>query len=118
LEAALAAARQVGDLQATAYASAFLGHALYYLGEADQGHALVETALRLHMECGDPIGAAMALTQLGSRYLHSGQLTAAAERFGECAQLAHGSGNVWAEKYARWGLGVTPWLFGRIVKIR
>jgi len=52
----------------------------------------------------------MALTQLGSRYLHSGQLTAAAERFGECAQLAHGSGNVWAEKYARWGLGVTAWL--------
>ena len=52
----------------------------------------------------------MALTQLGSRYLQSGQLTAAAERFSECAQLAHSSGNLWAEKYARWGLGVTAWL--------
>jgi DNA-binding NarL/FixJ family response regulator len=104
------AARQAGDLQAVAYASAFLVHALYYLGEADQAHALVETALRLHKECGDPIGAAMALTQLGSRYLYSGQLTAAAERFSECAQLAHRSGNLWAEKYARWGLGVTAWL--------
>jgi predicted ATPase/DNA-binding CsgD family transcriptional regulator len=110
LEAALAAARQAGDLRAVAYASGFLGHALYYLGEADEGDALAEAALGLHKECGDPIGAAMALTQLGSRYLHSGQLAAAAERFSECAELAHSSGNLWAEKYARWGLGVTAWL--------
>jgi non-specific serine/threonine protein kinase len=112
LEAALAVARQAGDLRAEAYASAFLGHALYYLGEGGQGQALVETALRLHKESGDHIGAAMALTQLGFAQLRAGELAAAAGMFGECARLAHSSGNLWAEKYARWGLAVTAWLRG------
>ena len=112
LEAALAAARQAGDLRAVAYASVFLGHALYYLGEADQGQALVETALRLHKESGDQIGAAMTLTQLGFAQLRAGEHAAAAELFSECARLARGSVNMWGEKYAWWGLGVTAWLRG------
>jgi predicted ATPase/DNA-binding NarL/FixJ family response regulator len=110
LEAALPAARQADDGQAVAYASAFLGYVLYRLGNAGQGRALAETALRLHQESGDQTGMAMSLTELGFMHLHSGNPTPAAERFRECAQLAESCGNVWGEKYARWGLGVTAWL--------
>lgn len=110
LEAALAAARRSGDPRAIAYASTFLGYVLYAQGEPDSGNTLAETALRLHQEAGDQIGVAMSLTQLGFIHLRAGEMTAAAERFGECARLATASGNVWAHKYARWGLGVTALL--------
>jgi predicted ATPase len=112
LEAALAAARQAGDLRAQAYASSFLGYGLYALGESERGHTLAETALRLHQQSGDQVGVTMSLTQMGFIHLRAGQMTAAAERFGECAQLARSSGNLWAEKYARWGQGVTAWRLG------
>jgi len=112
LEAALAAARQAGDPRALAYASAFLGYVLCALGELERGNALAETALRLHQQSGDQIGVTMSLTQMGFIHLRAGEMTAAAGRFGECAQLAQSSGNLWAEKYARWGLGVTAWQLG------
>jgi len=45
LEAALSAARTVGDVRAEAYASSFLGWDLYFLGDPGQGYALAQTGL-------------------------------------------------------------------------
>jgi predicted ATPase/DNA-binding CsgD family transcriptional regulator len=110
LEAGLSAAGRAGDVRATAYASTLLGLALYYLGESDQGPALVERSLMLHRQSADQVGVVLALAQLGFIHLCSGELEAAAECYGECARLAESCGNVWYQKYARWGLGVAAWL--------
>jgi predicted ATPase/DNA-binding NarL/FixJ family response regulator len=112
LEAGLSAARKAGDARAAAYASSYLSYVMYYLGEADQGNALAETALRMHRDCGDQIGVAMALTQLGSTHLHSGEPAAAAERFCDCARVCERSGNIWYQTYAQRGLGLATWLLG------
>ena len=45
LEAALSAARTVGDVRTEAYASSFLGWDLYFLGDPGQGYALAQTGL-------------------------------------------------------------------------
>src|SRR5215475_6633404 len=65
LETALAAARQAGDVQNVAYASSFLGYAMYWLGEEDRGRALAESALDLHQQSGDQVGVVLAQMQIG-----------------------------------------------------
>jgi predicted ATPase/DNA-binding CsgD family transcriptional regulator len=110
LEAALAAARHAGDAQDVAYASSFLGYALYYLGEEDQGHALAETALELHQQAGDQVGVVLAQMQFGYIHLCAGEARSAADWFGKCASTCESSGNTWYHAYARWGLGVAALL--------
>jgi predicted ATPase/DNA-binding CsgD family transcriptional regulator len=110
LEAALAAARHAGDAQDVAYASSFLGYALYYLGEEDQGHALAETALELHQQAGDQVGVVLAQMQFGYIHLCAGEARSAADWFGKCASTCESSGNTWYYAYARWGLGVAALL--------
>jgi predicted ATPase/DNA-binding CsgD family transcriptional regulator len=110
LEAALAAARHEGDAQDVAYASSFLGYALYYQGEEDQGHALAETALELHQQAGDQVGVVLAQMQFGYIHLCAGEARSAADWFGKCARTCESSGNTWYQAYARWGLGVAALL--------
>ena len=80
LEAALSAARTVGDVRAEAYASSFLGWDLYFLGDPGQGYPLGQTALWLHQQSADQIGVVLALA--GGR----------ADRCGRCGALGCGSG--------------------------
>jgi predicted ATPase/DNA-binding NarL/FixJ family response regulator len=110
LEAALAAARQAGDDQSVAYASGFLGYAMHWLGEEDQGHALAENALALHQRSGDQVGVVLAQMQIGFIHLCAGEAPSAADWFGECARTCESSGNTWYHAYARWGLGVAALL--------
>ena len=110
LEGALAAARRVGDVQDVAYASSFLGYAMYYLGEEDQGHALAENALELHQQAGDQVGVVLAQMQFGYIHLCAGEARSAADWFGKCARTCDSSGNSWYHAYARWGLGVAALL--------
>ena len=110
LEAALAAARQAGDDQSVAYASGFLGYAMHWLGEEDQGHALAENALALHQRSGDQVGVVLAQMQIGFIHLCAGEAQSAADWFGECARTCESSGNTWYHAYARWGLGVAALL--------
>ena len=110
LEAALAAARQAGDDQSVAYASGFLGYAMHWLGEEDQGHALAENALALHQRSGDQVGVVLAQMQIGFIYLCAGEARSAGDWFGECARTCESSGNTWYHAYARWGLGVAALL--------
>ena len=110
LEAALASARAVGDVRAEAYALSFLGWDLYSLGDPDQGHALAQTALRLHRQSADQIGVVLALAQIGFIHLCAGEAAAAAEWWGECARVSKASGNAWYQAYSQWGLGVAALL--------
>jgi predicted ATPase/DNA-binding NarL/FixJ family response regulator len=110
LEAALAAARQAGDDQSVAYSSGFLGYAMHWLGEEDQGHALAENALALHQRSGDQVGVVLAQMQIGFIHLCAGEAPSAADWFGECARTCESSGNTWYHAYARWGLGVAALL--------
>src|SRR5215468_10539118 len=110
LEAALAAARAVGDVRAEAYASSFLGWNLHFLGDPDQGHALAQTALRLHRQSADQIGVVLALAQIGFIHVCAGEATAAADWWGECARVSEVSGNAWYQAYSQWGLGVASLL--------
>jgi predicted ATPase/DNA-binding NarL/FixJ family response regulator len=110
LQAVRPAGRRAGDSSAVAYASTLLGLVLYYEGEPERGRALAEEALALHRESADPLGVVFALAQAGFMQLCSGELPAAGDRFAECAQLAERDGNIWYEKYARWGLGLAAWL--------
>src|SRR5215469_5571553 len=112
LEASLEAAESADDVRSVAYASTQLGFVRHYLGETGRGYALAENSLRLHQQYADQIGVVLALTQIGFIDLCSRELRAAAQRFSECARLAAGSGNVWYESYARWGLAVVTWLLG------
>lgn len=110
LQAALAAARQAGDVPNVAYASSFLGYAMYYLGDEDQGHALMENALELHQRSGDQAGVVLAQMQIGFIHLCAGEAPAAADWFGECARACQSNGITWYHAYARWGLGVAALL--------
>ncbi len=110
LEAGLKAAEDAGDIRSIAYASSLLGYVLYYLGDPGQGHALAQTALRLHQRSADHIGVAMTLMQIGSMHFYSEELQSAADLFGECARVSDDTGNVWYQTYARWGLGLLAWL--------
>ena len=110
LEAALTAARQAGDVRNVAYASSFLGYAMYWLGEEDQGHALAESALDLHQQSGDQVGVVLAQIQIGFLHLCAKDERSAADWFGECARTCESSGNTWYHAYARLGLGVAALL--------
>jgi DNA-binding NarL/FixJ family response regulator len=110
LEAGVSAATAAEDAGAVAYASTYLGLVLCYLGEPAQGHAVAETALRLHRDAGDQIGVALALITIGYIHLLSGEPRAAADRFAECATVCQRSGNVWYYTYARWGVAAAKLL--------
>jgi predicted ATPase/DNA-binding CsgD family transcriptional regulator len=110
LQAGLEAAQSAGDVRSIAYASSNLGSVLYYLGESGQGHALAETALKVHRESGDQIGVALSLVQIGFIRLCSGEWEAAADRFAECVRVCESSGNVWYHMHARWGLATAAFL--------
>jgi len=110
LDAALAAARQAGDDQNVAYASSFLGYAMYWLGDEDRGRALAESALDLHQQSGDQVGVVLAQMQIGFIHLCAGEAEPAAGWFGQCARTCENSGIAWYHAYARWGLGVAALL--------
>ena len=110
LEAALSVAQTVGDVRAEAYASSFLGWDLYLLGDPDQGHALAQTALRLHQQSADQIGVVLALAQIAFIHLCAGEAPAAGDWWGECARVSEASGNTWYHAYSQWGLGVAALL--------
>ncbi|HEV3287963.1 MAG TPA: LuxR C-terminal-related transcriptional regulator, partial [Streptosporangiaceae bacterium] len=112
LEAALSAARTAGDVRAEAYASSFLGWELYFLGDPGQGYELAQTALRLHQQSADQIGAVLALAQIGFIHICAGEAPAAAQWWGECARVSEASGNVWYHAYSQWGLAVAALLGG------
>ena len=112
LEACLSEARQVGDVSAEAWASSFLGWDVYYDGDADQGHALARTALRLQREAGHHMGEVMALMQIGYIHVCAGEAEQAACWFTRCADMCQDSGNVWYHAYSQWGLAVVALLRG------
>ena len=111
-EASRSAARQAGDVNAEAWASSFLGWNVYYDGDAEQGHALARTALRLQREAGDHTGVVMALMQIGYIHLCAGEAEPAADWFTRCAAVCAGSGNAWYRAYTQWGLAVVALLRG------
>ena len=82
------------------------------LGDPDQGYELAQTALRLHQQSGDQIGAVLALAQIGFIHICAGEAPAAAQWWGECARVSEASGNVWYHAYSQWGLAVAALLRG------
>ena len=112
LEAGLSAARLLGDRNAEAWALSFLGYVTYSLGQAEDGQARVESAIRLHEETGNQIGVALALAQAGFIRLCSGEPQMAADLYAHCARVSESSGNVWYQTYAQWAVGVATWMLG------
>lgn len=112
LEEARAAGERLGDAQAVAYASQFLGRALWFTGESDRGAALTEEALGHHRAAGDWQGVVLTLVQLGVMRTFMGHPEAAVGLFGECADLCQKRGERWNRSYALWGLGLATWLLG------
>ena len=112
LEACLSAACPAGDVSAEAWASSFLGWVMYNDGDADQGHALARTAVRLHRKAGDRMGIVLALIQVGYIHMCAGEAEQAAAWFTRCAAACQDSGNVWYHAYAQWGLAVVALLRG------
>ena len=66
LQDALAAGQRLGDARAVAYASQFLGRAVWFTGEPDRGAGLTEEARRRRRAAGDWPGVALTLVQLGA----------------------------------------------------
>ena len=112
LEAGLSAARLLGDRDAEAWALSFLGYVTYSLGQAEDGQARVESAIRLHEETGNQIGVALALAQAGFIRLCSGEPRMAADLYTHCARVSESSGNIWYQTYAQWAVGVATWMLG------
>jgi hypothetical protein len=65
LQEALAAGQGLGDARAVAYASQFLGRAVWFTGQPERGVALTEEALGRHRTAGDWQGVVLTLVQLG-----------------------------------------------------
>lgn len=112
LEEALTAGRGLGDAQAMAYASQFLGRALWFTGEPDRGGALTEEALGRHRTAGDWQGVVLTLVQLGVMRALMGDPQAAVDPLEECAAECAAHGERWNRSYALWGLGLATWLLG------
>ena len=112
LEEALAAGQGLGDAQAVAYASQFLGRALWFTGEPDRGAALTEEALGRHRTAGDWQGVVLTLVQLGVMRALMGDPQAAVGPLEECAAECAAHGERWNRSYALWGLGLATWLLG------
>ncbi len=112
LEAALLAAEAQGDAEAIAYASQFLGRAVWFLGDPARGLALTEEALARHRAAGDWPGMVLTLVQLGIMRAFTGDPAAAVGLFQECAGSCQERGERWNRSYALWGLGLATWLLG------
>jgi predicted ATPase/DNA-binding CsgD family transcriptional regulator len=112
LEPALLAAEAQGDAEAIAYASQFLGRAMWFLGDSPRGLALTEGALARHRAAGDWEGTVLALVQLGIMRAFMGDPAAAVSPLQECADSCRERGERWNGSYALWGLGLATWLLG------
>jgi predicted ATPase/DNA-binding CsgD family transcriptional regulator len=112
LEQALAAGRGLGDEPAVAYATQFLGRAVWFTGEPARGLALTEQALRRHRAAGDWQGIVLTLVQLGVMRTLMGHPEAAAGSFAECIAACEAHGERWNRSYALWGLGLAAWQLG------
>jgi predicted ATPase/DNA-binding NarL/FixJ family response regulator len=112
LESALREAEGQGDAEAIAYASAFLGRAVWFLGDHGRGLALTEDALARHRAAGDWQGTVLTLVQLGIMRAFTGDPAAAVSPLQECAGSCQERGERWSRSYALWGLGLVAWLAG------
>jgi predicted ATPase/DNA-binding CsgD family transcriptional regulator len=112
LQDALAAGQGLGDARAVAYASQFLGRAVWFTGEPDRGMALTEEALHRHRAAGDWQGVVLTLVQLGVMRTLTGQPGTAVGPFEECVTECAARGERWNRSYALWGLGLASWLLG------
>ena len=112
LEAALLAAERHGDPEAIAYASQFLGRAVWFLGDPGRGLALTEDALARHRAAGDWRGTVLTLVQLGIMRALTGDPAAAISPLQECAGSCGERGERWNRSYALWALGLATWLLG------
>jgi predicted ATPase/DNA-binding CsgD family transcriptional regulator len=112
LEEALAAGRGLGDEAAVAYATQFLGRAVWFTGEPAQGLALTEQALRRHRAAGDWRGIVLTLVQLGVMRTLMGDPETAVDSFAECITECEAHGERWNRSYAMWGLGLAAWQLG------
>jgi predicted ATPase/DNA-binding CsgD family transcriptional regulator len=112
LEDALTSAEGEGDTQAVAYATQFLGRAVWFTGEPGRGLGLTERALRRHRAGGDWQGVAQTLVQLGIMRTFMGHPEAAVKLFEGSAAECQAHGERWNRSYALWGLGLATWLLG------
>jgi predicted ATPase/DNA-binding NarL/FixJ family response regulator len=112
LESALRVAEHQGDTEAIAYASGFLGRAMWFLGDQARGLALTEDALARHRAAGDWQGTVLTLVQLGTMRAFTGDPAAAVSPLQECADSCQERGERWSRSYALWGLGLATWLLG------
>jgi len=112
LDAALRTAKDQGDPYAVAYASQFLGRAVWFHGDPARGLALTEDALALHRAAGDWQGIVLTLVQLGIMQAFMGDPAAAGRPLRECIEACAERGELWNHSYALWGLGLATWLLG------
>src|SRR5215469_11783948 len=112
LEEALTAGDSLGDAQAVAYATQFLGRALWFTGEPGRGLALTGQALGCHRAAADWQGVVLTLVQLGVMRTLMGQPKTAAAPLEECIAECQAHGERWNCSYALWGLGLAAWLLG------
>jgi DNA-binding CsgD family transcriptional regulator len=112
LEEALTTGRGLGDEPAVAYATQFLGRAVWFTGDPGRGLALTEQALRRHRAAADWQGMVLTLVQLGVMRTLMGHSEAAAAPLEECIAECKARGERWNRSYALWGLGLAAWLLG------
>ena len=91
--AALAAAKRAGNLQAMALVLPLIVTNLTQQGKIDQAAELVESALNLARESGDEITLARALANLFSYYTAIGDFSLAIQMTDEQIKITHGLGN-------------------------
>jgi predicted ATPase/DNA-binding CsgD family transcriptional regulator len=101
-----------GDPQVAAYATQFLGRALWFTGEPGRGLTLTDQALQRHRAAADWQGVMLTLVQLGIMRTLMGHPQAAAAMFEECIAESEARGERWNRSYALWGLGLATWLLG------
>jgi predicted ATPase/DNA-binding CsgD family transcriptional regulator len=112
LEEALTTGRGLGDEPAVAYATQFLGRAVWFTGDPGRGLALTEQALRRHRAAADWPGMVLTLVQLGVMRTLMGHPEVAAAPLEECIAECKARGERWNRSYALWGLGLAAWLLG------
>ena len=106
LEAAAAAARQIGDRRGEGNRLGNLGSAYYTLGEVRRAIEYCEQALSVAREIGDRGGEGNDLGNLGKAYADLGEVRRAIEYYGQALTVTREIGDRRGEADHCWNLGL------------
>jgi predicted ATPase/DNA-binding CsgD family transcriptional regulator len=111
LQESLDLATKLGDREAAAFATQYLGLSRLFAGDLAGASRLLEQAFDMQRKAGHPV-AAFTLSDLAAAAMLGGDLGRATQLYGQALAMMEEGGDPWTRSHCLWGLGVATWLEG------